>query len=82
MEFYGHDHFASLRVHNDDFKDMYHNIFIAPSITPWYSNNPGVTSFEISADQLKPQSLRSTYLNLSATIGHDEPLPFENLEFR
>ena len=54
MEFYGHDHFASLRVHNDDFKDMYHNIFIAPSVTPWYLNNPGVTSFEISADQLKP----------------------------
>ena len=81
MEFSGHDHFSDLRVHHEDLLDKYHNIFIAPSITPWYSNNPGVTSLELSAE-LVPQDLRSTFLNLNATIGQEESLPYDQLEFR
>ena len=75
MEFSGHDHFSSLRVHKEATKDKYHNIFIAPSITPWYANNPGVTSLELSAD-LVPHNLHSTFLNLNTTFGHSEPLPY------
>ena len=80
MEISGHDHFSSLRVGKEE-DDLYHNIFIAPSITPWYSNNPGVTSLELSWD-LVPQNLQSTFLNLDATFGYDEPVPYEHLEFR
>ena len=56
-------------------------MFVAPSITPWYSNNPGVTSLEIS-DDLVPQKLRCTFLNLATTIGQDKPQPLNQLEFR
>lgn len=81
MEISGHDHFSSLRVHKDDDGDYYHNIFVAPSLTPWYSNNPGVTSLKISEDNV-PHGLKSTFLNLNATIGKNEPLPYDELEFR
>lgn len=77
VELAGHDHFASLRAHQTEVGDdaLFHNIFVAPSITPWYSNNPAVTSFEISEDGLTPHKLRSTFLNLAPTIGQDKPLP-------
>ena len=81
IELAGHDHFASLRAHVSDSGSSFHNIFIGPSITPWYSNNPGVSSFEVS-DDLVPHKLRSTFLNLQPTIGQEEPLPFGELEFR
>ena len=81
LELAGHDHFASLRSHTDSEGPSYHNLFVAPSISPWYYNNPGVTSFEIS-DDLVPQKLRSTFLNLATTIGQDKPLPLDQLEFR
>ena len=58
---------------------------MAPSITPWYSNNLAVTSFEINRHQggdLVPEKLRSTYLNLQPTIGLEKPLPLDQLEFR
>ena len=81
MELAGHDHFASLRTHIISSDNIIHNIFVAPSITAWYNNNPGVSSFKID-DDFKPHELRSTFLNLAPTIGHDQPLPFEQLEFR
>lgn len=81
IELAGHDHFASLRASVTQEGDLFHNMFIAPSITPWYKNNPGVTSFEITED-LIPQGLRSTFLNLSGSFGHDDPLPADQLEFR
>ena len=56
-------------------------LFMAPSITAWYKNNPGVSSFQIN-DDLVPVSLRQTFLNLKPTIGRDEALPYEELEFR
>ena len=48
IELAGHDHFPSLRAHAGEQGGLFHNLFVAPSITPWYKNNPGVTSFEIS----------------------------------
>ena len=60
---------------------MHHNMFIAPSITPWYSNNPGVSTFEIT-EELVPENLHSTFLNLKPTIGQNNPMPFDQLEFR
>lgn len=69
IELAGHDHFSSLRTHKtSDTTEFYHNLFVAPSITPWYDNNPGVSSFKIS-DDFKPVALRQTFLNLSPTIG-------------
>ena len=82
LELAGHDHFASLRAHTDENGDAFHNIFVAPSITPWYSNNPGVTSFEIVGDDSTPKNLRSTFLNLEPTIGKDSHTPLDELEFR
>ena len=82
LELAGHDHFASLRAHMNDEWEVYHNLFVAPSITPWYKNNPGVTSFEITDDTLIPQKLRTTFLNLRKTLGKETVTPFEELEFR
>ena len=81
IELAGHDHFGCLRAAKTPDGQLYHNMFIAPSVTPWYSNNPGVTSFEISED-LVPLNLRSTFLNLKKTYGKDTPTPEEELEFR
>ena len=57
MEVAGHDHFSSLRTHKESDDVFYHNLFVAPSITAWYNNNPGVSSFKIS-DELQPVELR------------------------
>ena len=86
IELAGHDHFASLRSHEATDGSFYHNIFVAPSITPWYSNNPGVSSFRIEKRDADgdwvPLGLRSTFLNLNATIGLEAPLPLDQLDFR
>lgn len=81
IELAGHDHFPSLRAHAGEQGGLFHNLFVAPSITPWYKNNPGVTSFEISQDRV-PQNLRSTFLNLAPTIRDGSPLPVDEFEFR
>lgn len=81
IELAGHDHFADLRTSANMERELFHNMLVAPSITPWYRNNPGVTSFEIT-DDFVPQSLRSTFLNLKATYGRDGPFRAEDLEFR
>ena len=38
IELTGHDHFASLRTHELGGGQFYHNLFVAPGITPWYAN--------------------------------------------
>lgn len=62
IELAGHDHFTAMRYHSSsgvlDLPDPepafnFHNLLIAPSITPWYGNNPGISAFEIS-DSLVP----------------------------
>ena len=50
IELGGHDHFTSLRTHESDSGGYFHNIAITAGISPRYSNNPGVTSFEITDD--------------------------------
>lgn len=50
IELGGHDHFASLRAHESESGGFFHNIAITAGISPRYSNNPGVTSFEITDD--------------------------------
>jgi len=74
VELAGHDHFASLRTHKRGEGDYFHNLFVAPSITAWYDNNPGVSSFSINSE-LEAVKLRSTFLNLKPTIGHKKSLP-------
>ena len=81
IELAGHDHFASLRSHKIDSNDFFHNLLVAPSITPWYKNNPGVSSLAID-NNLLPCKLRTTFLNLRPTIGKEEVTAFEDLEFR
>ena len=81
IELAGHDHFASLRTHQIDSNDYFHNLLVAPSITPWYKNNPGVSSLAVN-DDLIPCKLRTTFLNLDRTIGKEEVTAFEDLEFR
>lgn len=50
IELAGHDHFASLRTHKRGEDDYFHNLLVLPSITAWYDNNPGVSSFRINSE--------------------------------
>ena len=56
IEVVGHDHYADLRYHSSDhvmdFDDTdtkfdFHNIFVAPGMTPNKMQNPGVAMFEM-----------------------------------
>lgn len=89
----GHDHFTSMRYHTDkeifdidspsDSDDsLYHNILVNPSMTPWYSNNPGVSAMEIDDETLVPHNYHATFMNLKPTIGKERRTPYQNLEFR
>lgn len=49
LEVGGHDHFASLRSATDE-QGPFHNLFVGPSITAWYYNNPSVSSFVIDEE--------------------------------
>ena len=72
IEIAGHDHFTDLRYKSSETADpyFYHNLLIAPSVTPWYNNNPGVAAFEVD-ENLKPFNLKQSNLNLDATIGRE-----------
>ena len=41
----------------------FHNVFIAPGITPEKGNNPGVAMFEISEEGV-PSNLQMEFINL------------------
>ena len=73
----GHDHYADLRYHSSDnvfdFKDTedkfdFHNLFIAPGVTPNKGNNPGVTMFEVSADGI-PSNMTMEFIDLVPQLG-------------
>ena len=89
LEVAGHDHFGSLRYHETKAGDwegtsgssLFHNFLVAPSITAWYGNNPGVTVLEVG-DDLIARNLKSSFLNLEATIGRVDDTPYSELEFR
>lgn len=51
-------------------------------MTPWYSNNPGVTALEIDDKTLVPGKMVATYLNLAPTIGQRLRTPYSQLEWR
>jgi NADH dehydrogenase FAD-containing subunit len=72
IEIGGHDHFADLRFHSswdivgldntpNEFK--FHNLLIAPGVSPNKGQNPGVATFEITFDR-KIQNLRMEFLDL------------------
>ena len=92
MEIGGHDHYASMRYHTardildtSDAEDdsLFHNILVNPSLTPWYSNNPGVSALEIDDETLIPHNYQASYLNLAPTMGRKaHKTPYDELEFR
>ena len=85
----GHDHFTSFRAHkgqtvNEDgttSEYAFRNLFVAPSITPWYMNNPGISVFEVG-DDMVPRNLQQSFLDLDMTIGREDDIPYETLTFR
>jgi len=68
----GHDHYADLRYHSSfnvlDMEDTetkfdFHNLFVAPGVTPNKGNNPGVAMFEVTDDGLA-HNLRMEFIDL------------------
>ena len=77
IEVVGHDHYADLRYHSSDHvmdlddtetKFDFHNIFVAPGITPNKGQNPGVAMFEMSPDN-EPQSLKFEFIDINNLLG-------------
>lgn len=72
IEVVGHDHIGDLRSHSSsgvwDLADPspefnFHNMIVAPGITPYDNSNPGIAKFEINED-LKPEKLHFEFLYL------------------
>ncbi len=72
IEIVGHDHYADLRYHSSNnvaglpdspTKFNFHNMFVAPGVTPWDSSNPGVSMFEVT-DSGVATGLKMEFLNL------------------
>lgn len=79
IEVVGHDHYSDLRYHSsnnvaglEDTDDSFdfHNVLVAPGVTPYDNSNPGFAKFTIS-DDLVPTALHMEFLNLQATLGQD-----------
>lgn len=77
IEVAAHDHWADLRylsseglpgladLPGDEF--FFHNMIVAPSITPNKKQNPGMISFDIDEASFTPWNLTFEFLNLPAT---------------
>ena len=71
-----------------DFKDTaskfdFHNLLVAPSITPNKMNNPGIAMFEVD-DAVIPGNLKFEFLDLNPTFGSStvpSNLTFYSLDF-
>lgn len=72
IEVMGHDHYGDLRYHSsDNVLDLddtdvhfdFHNMFIAPGITPNKGNNPGIAMFKVSTEGV-PYDLQFEFLDL------------------
>lgn len=82
IEVAGHDHFADLRYHSSDSvpgmadadpKFDFHNLFVAPGVTPNKNQNPGIAYFEVSDDALHaPSGLKMEFMDLNSTYGQDQ----------
>ena len=57
----------------------FHNMIVAPGVTPYDFTNPGVGKFEITSE-LVPQNLQLEFLNLQATIDQSV-VEFYKLDF-
>lgn len=77
IEVMGHDHYADVRYHSSnsvlnlkdsDVKFDFHNMIVAPGVTPIKGNNPGVAMFEISSDGV-PSNLNFEFIDLVPTMG-------------
>lgn len=77
FEVVGHDHYADLRYHSSnnvmdlddtDTKFDFHNIFVAPGITPNKDQNPGVSMFEMTTDN-KPYGLKFEFIDINSLEG-------------
>lgn len=88
IEVYAHDHYADLRYHSShnvlDLPDLdpkfdFHNIFIAPGITPNKGNNPGMAVFEVSDDGV-PSNLAFEFMDLVPQLGADS-VAYEDVQF-
>jgi len=93
IEVGGHDHFSNMRYHTDSDvldmtvpapsnADLFHNLIVNPSISPWHGNNPGISVFEIDDNTLEPHKYHATFLNLRSTIGQQQRTPYRLLEWR
>lgn len=88
IEVVGHDHYADLRYHSSNnvaglpdtpTKFDFHNMFVAPGVTPYDNSNPGVSMFEVT-DSGVATGLKMEYLNLQATIGKTS-VSYSDLDF-
>jgi len=91
IEIAGDDNFMSTRYHtSQDILDsheseesnLYHNMLILPSMTPWDKNNPAISSLEVANDTLIPHNYKALYLNLRPTMNKRWATSFKKLEFR
>lgn len=68
IEVSAHDHFADLRYHSDDgiiSKSFYHNMIVAPGISPVKNQNPGYAVFSVDSATLVPSNLKLVFLPLT-----------------
>lgn len=91
IEVGAHDHIASLRYHSSknvmDLPDPsvaydFHNLLVAPAVTPNKNQNPGIAMFEV--DNGIPHSLKYEFLDLNPTFGSTNVpanLTFMSLDF-
>jgi hypothetical protein len=77
IEVGAHDHYGMLRYHTSNYvmdlpnpstKFYFHNLLVAPGVTPNKDQNPGITMFEV--DNGIPHSLKQEFLDLNPTFGH------------
>ena len=52
-----------LDLEDTDTKFDFHNLFVAPGVTPNKGNNPGVAMFEVTEDGL-PQNMQLEFIDL------------------
>lgn len=88
IEVFAHDHFGDLRYHSSDGvldlpdqdpKFDFHNLLVAPGVTPNKGNNPGVAMFEVSSDGV-PSNLTMEFIDLVPQLGASS-VSYDELEF-
>ena len=89
IEVGGHEHVTDIRYHSTDglynsqsptSQANFHNILIAPGVTPWYGQNPGVAVFDLSDDGI-PSGLKMEFIDMISFEGLSS-LSYEDLSFK